>query len=91
MNTIVINQIIVPVVAAIVSTILELGRRELKKYLAAKHDLIEHQKEQIQHAIGIDQYNHDKVVVQDAVKTVEQLGKEFDWEGTLKHAKFWNL
>ncbi|MDT8717749.1 hypothetical protein IAI10_13855 [Clostridium sp. 19966] len=87
MKDIIINQIIIPVAAAAIGTILELARRQLKKYLDSKQELIEKQKEALQQSIGIDQYNKDKAVVQDAVKTVEQLGKEFDWQGTLKHSK----
>ncbi|MFU0784327.1 hypothetical protein [Clostridium sp.] len=30
-------------------------------------------------------------IVQDMVKTVEQLGKEFNWEGAVKHSKVLEL
>lgn len=91
MNELIINQIVIPIVAAGIGTILEVARRQFKKYLDSKQELIDLQKEQVKQAIGNDQYNKDKQVVQDAVKTAEQLGKEFNWEGTLKHTKVLEL
>ncbi|OAA90697.1 hypothetical protein [Clostridium coskatii] len=87
MNTMIVNSIIIPVVGAGIGTILEIGRRQLKGYLDSKQDLIQKQQEAIKQSMGIELYNKDKQVVQEAVKTVEQLGKEFDWDGTLKHSK----
>ncbi len=87
MNQLFINSILIPVVGAGVGTILEIGRRQLKSFLDSKLELIEKQKEVLKQSIGIEQYNNDKTIVQDAVKTVEQLGKEFNWEGEIKHSK----
>jgi hypothetical protein len=35
----------------------------------------------------IEEYNKDKQIVCDAVKAVEQLGRESHWQGTMKHSK----
>ena len=41
--------------------------------------------------IGIDKYNSDVAMIKNAVKAVEQLGKENDWSGTFKHSKVLEL
>lgn len=87
----VINEIIIPIIGAGVVTVLEIGRRQLKAFLDSKQDLINKQKEALKQTIGIEQYNKDVTVVKNAVKTVEQLGREFNWEGTLKHTKVLEL
>lgn len=87
----IINDIIIPVVGAGVATILEIGRRQVKAFLDSKQELIEKQKEALKQTIGIEQYNKDEAIVKDAVKTVEQLGKEFNWEGAVKHSKVLEL
>lgn len=86
-----INQIVIPALVAGIGTILEIGRRQLKAYLDSKKDLIEKQKEAVKQSMGIEQYNNDKQVVKDAVATVEQIGKEMDWDGALKHSKVLEL
>ncbi|MDT8717837.1 hypothetical protein IAI10_14305 [Clostridium sp. 19966] len=83
----IVNQIVIPLLAAFIGTIMELGRREVKKYLDSKKELLEKQKLALQQSMGIEQYNKDKELIKDSVKSVEQLGKELDWEGTLKHSK----
>lgn len=91
MNATVINNIIIPIVGAVIGTILEIGRRQLKAYLDSKKDLIEKQKEAVKQSMGIELYNKDVKVVQDAVKTIEQIGREMNWDGTLKHSKVLEL
>lgn len=91
MNDMLINQVVVPVIVAVIGSIMELFRRQVGKYLDSKQELIEKQKQAIEQSVGIEQYNKDKAVVQDAVKAAEQIGKEFDWEGTLKHSKVLEL
>lgn len=91
MNTILLNEVILPVIGAGVVTVLEVGRRQIKAYLDSKKDLIEKQKEAVQQQIGIEQYNKDVTVIKNAVSTAEQLGKEFDWKGEIKHNKVLQL
>lgn len=91
MKSLVINQIIVPLLGAAIGTIIEIGRRQVKKYLDSKQELIDMQKEAVKQSMGIEQYNKDKQTVSDTVKAVEQLGKEFNWEGILKHSKVLEL
>ncbi|MFT8313164.1 MAG: hypothetical protein ABF633_02790 [Clostridium sp.] len=83
----IVNEIIIPVVGAGVATILEIGRRQVKYFLDSKQDLINKQKEALKQTMGIELYNKDIAIVKSTVKTVEQLGKEFDWTGTFKHSK----
>ncbi|URZ07528.1 phage holin, LLH family [Clostridium felsineum] len=87
MKELVINQIVIPVLVAIIGTILEISRRQLKGYLNSKKELIEKQKEALKQSMGIEQYNKDVATIKQAVATVEQLGKEFNWDGALKHSK----
>lgn len=87
MKELVINQIVIPVLVAVIGSILEVSRRQLKTYLDSKKELIEKQKEALEQSMGIEQYNKDVATVKQAVQTVEQLGKEFDWKGALKHSK----
>ncbi|SMC26832.1 hypothetical protein SAMN02745134_02964 [Clostridium acidisoli DSM 12555] len=62
-------------------------RRQLKIYTNSKLKLIEIQKEAIKQSMGIAAYNKDRSLVIDIVKTVEQLGKEFNWNDEFKHIK----
>ncbi|AGK98019.1 hypothetical protein [Clostridium pasteurianum] len=87
----VINEIIIPIIGAGVVTVLEIGRRQLKNFLDAHKELIEKQKEALEKTIGTEQYNKDVAVVKNTVKAVEQLGKEFNWEGAIKHSKVLEL
>lgn len=91
MKELVINQIVIPVLVMIIGTILEVARRQIKAYLDSKQELIDKQKEALKQTMGVEQYNIDKQIVIDTVKAVEQLGKEFNWEGTLKHCKVLEL
>ncbi|WP_322976583.1 hypothetical protein [Clostridium kluyveri] len=87
MNQIVINNILIPIIGAGIGTIIEIGRRQIKNYLDIKEELIQKQKEAVIQSMGIERYNRDVKIVQNTVKTVEQLGKEFDWKGAVKHSK----
>ncbi|AGK97424.1 hypothetical protein [Clostridium pasteurianum] len=87
----VINEIIIPIIGAGVATILEIGRRQVKAFLDSKQDLINKQKEAIKQTMGIELYNKDVAIIKNAVKTVEQLGREFNWAGALKHTKVLEL
>ncbi|URZ15814.1 hypothetical protein [Clostridium felsineum] len=87
MKELVINQILIPLLVAVIGTILEVSRRQLKGYLDSKKELIEKQKEALKQSMGIEQYNKDVAIIKQAVATVEQLGKEFNWDGVLKHSK----
>lgn len=91
MKDILINQIVIPLLIAAIGTVIEVGRRQVKSYLDSKQELIDKQKEALKQSMGIEQYNKDKDIVQSAVKAVEQLGKEFDWTGEIKHSKVLEL
>ncbi len=91
MNTEIVNSIVIPIIGAAIGTIIEIGRRQIKSYMDSKQKLIEKQKEAVKQSMGIELYNKDVKVVQDTVKTVEQIGKEFDWDGALKHSKVLEL
>jgi len=91
MNQLLINNILIPLFVAGIGTVLEIGRRQLKAFLDSKQQLIQKQQEALIQTMGIEQYNKDKQTIHDAVETVEQLGKEFNWEGTIKHSKVLHL
>jgi hypothetical protein len=87
MKELIINQIVTPLLVAVVGTILEIGRRQLKTFLDSKQALIAKQEQALEQTMGTEQYNKDKAYLQGVVKTVEQLGQEFDWQGAAKHSK----
>lgn len=87
MKELIVNQILIPVLVAVIGTILEVARRQLKTFLDSKQELIEKQKQALEQTIGTEQYNKDKAYLQGIIKTVEQLGNEFDWQGVAKHSK----
>lgn len=91
MSETLITSILTPVLVALIGTIIEIARRQLKTYLDSKQQLIEKQKEALIQTMGIEKYNSDMAVVKQAVQTAEQLGKEFNWEGTIKHSKVLEL
>lgn len=91
MKDLIINQIIVPVLIVLIGTIIEIGRRQLKKFLGSNEELIDKQKQALQQSMGIELYNKDRETIRDAVKAVEQLGKENHWAGALKHSKVFEM
>lgn len=82
-----INQIVVPILVAVIGSILEVARRQVKTYLDSKQTLIEKQKQALEQSMGIEQYNKDVDTVKLAVNAVEQLARGTDWEGIVKHSK----
>lgn len=84
---VIINSIVIPVVGAGIVAILALVRSEIKAFLNAHKVFIEKQEKALETTIGAQEYNKDKQIVKDAVYAAEQLGKEFDWKGELKHSK----
>ncbi|MDP4145272.1 MAG: hypothetical protein Q8936_12450 [Bacillota bacterium] len=91
MNQVVINEIVIPVLVTIIGIILEIGRRQLRNYLGVRTELLDKQKQALQQSMDIERYNKDKQFIKDTVMTIEQLGKELDWEGSLKHSKVLDL
>lgn len=87
----IIIQIIIPVLGAIICTILEIGRREIKAYLNSKQGLIEKGNKALEQSMGIEQYNKDVATVKQAVQAAEQMGKEFNWTGEMKNSKVLKL
>ncbi len=91
MSETLITSILTPILVAVIGTIIEIARRQLNVYLDSKQQLIKKQKEALVQSMGIERYNSDVAIVKQAVQTAEQLGKEFNWEGTLKHSKVLEL
>lgn len=87
MKEILISQVLTPIIGAIISTLLGIALYYVKQFYNKHKDFLELQRQQLIQKIGIDKYNKDVAVVKNAVKAVEQLGKENDWAGTLKHTK----
>lgn len=83
----IINEVIIPIAGVVISVTGGFISYYVKKFYTKHSDLIEVQKKSIQDKIGIDNYNEDVTIIKNAVYSVEQLGKEFDWEGALKHSK----
>ncbi len=91
MSELIINQIVIPVVGVVISMLLGFIAYFFRQLYINHKSMIELQKQALIQKIGIDKYNHDVTVIKGAVATAEQLGKEFDWEGTLKHTKVLEL
>jgi hypothetical protein len=91
MRDLLLNKIVPDLLYTIVTIILGIITYYVKKFWLEHKSFLELQRQQLIQKIGIDKYNQDVAAVKEAVKTVEQLGKEFDWEGTIKHSKVLEL
>ena len=58
-----------------------------KKFIDSKQDLMDKQKEALKQQLGDAQYKKDKDKAQEIIMAVEQMGKEYNWEGAIKHSK----
>lgn len=87
MRDLLLNKIVPDVLYAIITILIGLITYYAKQFWLKHKDFLELQREQLIQKIGIDTYNKDVAMLQNAVYAVEQLGKEFDWEGTVKHSK----
>lgn len=83
----ILKQIIVDVCYIGVTTIAGIATYYGKKFIDSKQELIEKQKEALKQQIGDAQYNKDVDTAKRIVMSVEQMGKEFNWEGAIKHSK----
>jgi hypothetical protein len=91
MNELIVNQIVIPVVGVVISALLGFITYFFKQLYNNHKSMLELQKQALIQKIGIDKYNQDVAVVKQAVLTAEQLGKEFDWTGIIKHTKVLSL
>lgn len=87
MKELLIEQVLTPIIGCIISTLLGIALYYFRQFYNKHKDFLELQRQQLMQKIGIDKYNADIAIVKNAVNAVEQLGKENDWSGTLKHAK----
>lgn len=87
MKELIISQVVTSIIGAIMSTLLGIALYYVKKFYNKHKDFLELQRQQLIQKIGIDKYNADIAIVKNAVKAVEQLGKENDWKGAIKHSK----
>lgn len=71
----------------IVTLLLSIFTYYIKKYLCEKHSLIEYEKQQLIQKIGFENYSNDINIAKNIINAVEQIGKEYNWEGAIKHAK----
>jgi E3 ubiquitin-protein ligase DOA10 len=81
------KQIIADVCYIAITTIAGIASYYFKKLVNSKKDLNKQQKEALKQQIGDAQYNKDVNTAKRIVMSVEQMGKEFDWEGAIKHSK----
>jgi hypothetical protein len=79
-------QIIASVLSITVTTLLGILSFYIKKYLASKQTILEYQKQQLINKIGYENYTHDIKLAEGIIHSVEQLGKEYNWESMIKHA-----
>ena len=79
------------VVGAAIVAVLSLAKRDFNAFLLANKDFIDKQDKALQDTLGTQQYNTDKQIIKDAVYAAEQMGKEFNWTGELKHSKVLEL
>lgn len=87
MRDIIINQVFIPILEVVLTTILGIVAYYAKQFYNKHEDFLKLQREQLIQKIGIDKYNKDVALVKYMVATAEQLGKENDWSATLKHSK----
>ena len=82
-----VNEVIPQILYVVITTILGLATYYVKKFLDSRKSFIETQKEQLIQRIGIEKYNQDIAIAKQIVLAVEQMGKNFDWEGAVKKSK----
>lgn len=82
-----IKEIIIDVCYIGVTTIAGIATYYGKKFIDSKQGLIQKQQETLKQQIGDAQYKKDIEIAQRTVFAVEQMGKEYDWEGAVKHSK----
>ncbi|MEY8001220.1 hypothetical protein AB8U03_13645 [Clostridium sp. Mt-5] len=70
-----------------VTTIAGIATYYGKKFIDSKQGLIDKQQEALKQQIGDAQYQKDVDIAKRTVLAIEQEGKEFNWEGALKHSK----
>lgn len=70
-----------------VTTIAGMATYYGKKFIDSKQDLIGRQKEALKQQLGDAQYNKDVDTAKRIIMAVEQMGKEYNWEGAVKHSK----
>jgi len=81
------KEIITDVCYVGVTTIAGIATYYGKKFIDSKQGLIEKQKEALKKQIGDAQYNKDVDIAKRTILAIEQEGKEFNWEGAMKHSK----
>lgn len=91
MKELLLNKVIPDILYAMVTIFIGIITYYAKRFLLKHQDFLELQRQQLIQKIGIDKYNQDVAIIQNAVKSVEQLGKEFNWVGELKHSKVLEL
>ncbi|AGK96525.1 phage holin, LLH family [Clostridium pasteurianum] len=91
MKEIIISQILIPILGAIISTFIGIITYYARQLYNKHKGFLQLQQQELIQKIGIDKYNIDVVIIKNAVKAVEQLGKENDWTGTFKHSKVLEL
>lgn len=82
-----LKQIIVDVCYIGVTTIAGIATYYGKKFIDSKQDFIEKQKEVLKQQLGDAQYKKDVDTAKRIVMAVEQMGREYNWEGVVKHSK----
>lgn len=82
-----VKQIIQDICYIGVTTIFGVASFYFKKFLDSHRSLIDKQKEALKQQIGNEQYRKDVDIAKRSVLAVEQMGKEFNWEGAIKHSK----
>lgn len=87
MKEILINQVLSPIIGAIVSMLLGILVYYVNQFYNKQKRFLELQERELIQKIGIEKYSADVEVVKNAVKTVEQIGKEKNWMGDLKYTK----
>lgn len=83
----IVSDIISNVCYIAVTTIGGLISYHVKKYLESKKSAIEKQEQLLMEQLGQAQYNRNKELAIQCIYAVEQMGKEFNWEGAIKHSQ----
>jgi hypothetical protein len=82
-----INEVVPQIIYVVVTTILGIVAYQVKKFLDTNKSFLEAQKEELIQKIGIDKYNQDVAIAKQIILAVEQMGKNFNWEGAVKKLK----
>lgn len=87
MINLIFNQIIPDILFLIIAISFCFLVYYIKNYVNIQKELINKQKAELDNVLEKTNYETDKTKAIEIINAIEQMGKEFDWEGIAKHSR----